>query len=138
ASVHGRRALRSNAGPVGSPGPPSRRTGSEAEDVAHGVEPGGLPHDPSRRPQRAPREALPALGAMHQLEALTETPEDDGVVSHGVAGAQRDDADLARPARPHESLAREHGRALDVLAAGRGPSASPRRPGAARRRPPQA
>src|SRR5262249_58975380 len=86
---------------------------SEAQHVAHGIEACGLLHHPAGRPEGAPRQAIAALGPVHQLEPLAQAAEHDGVVSDGVAGAQRDDADLLLRARTDVSLAREPRRLVE-------------------------
>src|SRR5206468_8099130 len=82
-----------------------------------GVEAGGPPRHPERGAQCPAREAVAALRAVDELEALAEAAEDDRVVADGVAGAQAHDPDLIAWPLAHQALAREPPGALEVLAA---------------------
>src|SRR5216117_4161461 len=90
---------------------------SQPEHVAHRVEAGRPPRHPERGAQRPAREAVAALRAVDELEALAEAAEDDRVVADGVAGAQAHDPDLVARPLANQALAREPPRALEVPAA---------------------
>ena len=105
----------------------ARRGRLGCHHVVHRVHPHLLPHHPGGGAERAPGEAVAALGAVSELDPLAHAREHHGVIAHDVAAAERHDADLVRAPRPHLALACEHGRALEVLTARSG-DVGPRRP----------
>src|SRR5207237_470117 len=88
----------------------------EGRVVAARADP-GPPRHPEGGAQCPAREAVAALRAVDELEALAEAAEDDRVVADGVAGAQAHDPDLIARPLAHQALAREPPGALEVLAA---------------------
>src|SRR5204863_5823328 len=106
---------------------------SQPEHVAHRVEAGGPPRHPQGGAQCPARQAVAALGAVDELEALAEAAEDHRVVADGVAGAQPHHPDLVTRPLAHLARAREPPGALEVQAARRRHRAPERERRAARR-----
>ena len=77
----------------------------KSEDILHVVDPGLLRHDPLGGPERAVRKHGPVACAVGELEAFARAGEDDRVVPHDIAPAQRMDADLGGRARAGDPLA---------------------------------
>ena len=74
--------------------PPARPHSPSTSRIEY--RPTGCAGEPDAGAHGAARQAVAALGAVGELEALAQAGEDDGVVADDVAAAQRDDADLAR------------------------------------------
>src|SRR5207248_2594155 len=66
-----------------------------AQQVIHGVEPGGLAGQELGGVERPQREAVTVQRTVGQLEALPHQAEDDGVLAGVIAGAERVQTDLA-------------------------------------------
>src|ERR1700722_8719328 len=93
----------------------------KSKNVAHAVQARGLPHQPFRRPQCAPRERDAVGGAMRDLDPLTGGRDRHGVLAHDIPGAQAQEADaagnaqraLARPVENGDIVQRHAARPSD-------------------------
>ena len=79
--------------------------GSEAQDIAHGVEARRLARRPARRPKRAARKERAVHAAVREFEPLALADEHHRVLAHHIAAAQRRKADIAIPPRAGMALA---------------------------------
>src|SRR5207247_3437216 len=86
----------------------------QAEDVRHRIKARRAPGHEAGAPQRAPREGVAAVGLEHQLDALAQGAERDGVLADDVARAQREDADLLLWPLARPSLAAGDGHPTEV------------------------
>src|SRR3954470_284950 len=74
---------------------PERAPPISAEQVIHGVEPGGLAREELGRIERPQREPVAVQGPVRELEAFPHQAEHDRVLAGVVAGAEGVEADLA-------------------------------------------
>src|SRR5512139_1870585 len=125
-------AAKAITGRAGRPCRPRECRPSQAEDVAHPVPPHRLVGQPQSSADGAAGEAVAALGAVAELEALADAGEDHGVVTDDVAAAQGDDADLLVGALADDALAGQADAALEVAAEAGGNGAAKGEGGAAR------
>src|SRR5262249_26600250 len=98
----------------------TRRSSREAQHVLHGVESGLRAGDESRRPECAAGKCVSTVSAMRQLEPLSQRAEGDGVLSHYIAGSEREHADLRSCPLTGKPLTSIHGRLREIASQGFG------------------
>src|SRR5262245_44331838 len=82
----------------------------EAEHVHHAVDPWTLAAAPQGGLDGAAREDAAVGGVVLQLDDLAVGGEQDAVIAHHAAAAQRGKADVAAPARAGVAVAHAHAR----------------------------
>src|SRR3990172_1107511 len=91
-------------------------TASNPQNRKHVVEPRRFPDHPRGGPHRAPRERVPTVGPVGDLEPFPDPAEHEGVFAHDVSRPDRESPDLLPGALPDHSLPAVHAHLLHVPA----------------------
>src|SRR5580704_1483061 len=101
----------------------------KTEHVFHAVKSRRTARQPRRSEKRAAREHHPVMGPMRELDALAVSGQHRRVLPHGIAGAQRGEADACRPPRAGAAVPVEYRERLERRAARAGNGLAPRERG---------